>query len=77
TSAGLMWHLATNVLERGGAALPVLGDWVMGELSAGNYRRGVDFACLPCPGSAGLFRYNLYSIAMLKLRYPAQLLALG
>ncbi|MFM5707773.1 ABC transporter substrate-binding protein [Aeromonas veronii] len=73
--AGLKWHQATNLLESGGAAMQVMGDWVKGELSAGNYRPGEDIACLPSPGSAGLFSYNLDSIAMFKQRDPAQLQA--
>ncbi|MGE6105492.1 ABC transporter substrate-binding protein [Aeromonas veronii] len=75
--AGLKWHQATNLLESGGAAMQVMGDWVKGELSAGNYRPGEDISCLPSPGSAGLFSYNLDSIAMFKQRDPAQLQAQG
>ncbi|ENC6372307.1 TPA: ABC transporter substrate-binding protein [Aeromonas veronii] len=75
--AGLKWHQATNLLESGGAAMQVMGDWVKGELSAGNYRPGEDIACLPSPGSVGLFSYNLDSIAMFKQRDPAQLQAQG
>ncbi|EKB10722.1 ABC transporter substrate-binding protein [Aeromonas veronii] len=75
--AGLKWHQATNLLESGGAAMQLMGDWVKGELSAGNYRPGEDIACLPSPGSAGLFSYNLDSIAMFKQRDPAQLQAQG
>ncbi|HHQ4671113.1 TPA: ABC transporter substrate-binding protein [Aeromonas veronii] len=75
--AGLKWHQATNLLESGGAAMQVMGDWVKGELSAGDYRPGEDIACLPSPGSAGLFSYNLDSIAMFKQRDPAQLQAQG
>ncbi|MEH8160590.1 ABC transporter substrate-binding protein [Aeromonas veronii] len=75
--AGLKWHQATNLLESGGAAMQIMGDWVKGELSAGNYRPGEDIACLPSPGSAGLFSYNLDSIAMFKQRDPAQLQAQG
>ncbi|HHQ4678243.1 ABC transporter substrate-binding protein [Aeromonas veronii] len=75
--AGLKWHQATNLLESGGSAMQVMGDWVKGELSAGNYRPGEDIACLPSPGSVGLFSYNLDSIAMFKQRDPAQLQAQG
>ncbi|MFM5593395.1 ABC transporter substrate-binding protein [Aeromonas veronii] len=75
--AGLKWHQATNLLESGGVAMQLMGDWVKGELSAGNYRPGEDIACLPSPGSAGLFSYNLDSIAMFKQRDPAQLQAQG
>ena len=75
--AGLKWHQATTLLENGGAAMQVMGDWVKGELSAGNYRPGEDIECLPSPGSQGLFSYNLDSIAMFKQRDPAQLQAQG
>ena len=68
--AGLKWHQATNLLESGGAAMQIMGDWVKGELSAGNYRPGEDIECLPSPGSANLFSYNLDSIAMFKQRIP-------
>ncbi|MDM5094999.1 ABC transporter substrate-binding protein [Aeromonas rivipollensis] len=75
--AGLKWHQATNLLESGGAAMQIMGDWVKGELSAGNYRPGEDIDCLPSPGSQDLFSYNLDSIAMFKQRDPAQLQAQG
>ncbi|WP_429110283.1 ABC transporter substrate-binding protein [Aeromonas media] len=75
--AGLKWHQATNLLESGGAAMQIMGDWVKGELSASNYRPGEDIDCLPSPGSQGLFSYNLDSIAMFKQRDPAQLQAQG
>lgn len=75
--AGMKWHQATNLLESGGAAMQIMGDWVKGELSAGNYRPGEDIECLPSPGSQGLFSYNLDSIAMFKQRDPAQLQAQG
>ncbi|MGY3945341.1 ABC transporter substrate-binding protein [Aeromonas tecta] len=75
--AGMKWHQATNLLESGGAAMQIMGDWVKGELSAGNYRPGEDIECLPSPGSLGLFSYNLDSIAMFKQRDPAQLQAQG
>ncbi len=72
---GLKWNQATTLLETGGAAMQVMGDWVKGELSAGNYRPGEDILCLPAPGSQGLFSYNIDSIAMFKVREPAQLQA--
>lgn len=75
--ATLKWNQATNLLESGGAAMQLMGDWVKGELSANNYRPGEDIACLPSPGSQGLFSYNLDSIAMFKQRGPAQLQAQG
>ncbi|MGL4251629.1 MAG: ABC transporter substrate-binding protein [Aeromonas sp.] len=75
--ANIKWHQSTNLLESGGAAMQVMGDWVKGELSAGNYRPGEDIACLPSPGSEGLFSYNLDSIAMFKQRDPTQLQAQG
>ncbi|MCS3461896.1 ABC transporter substrate-binding protein [Aeromonas sp. BIGb0445] len=74
---GLKWHLATGQLETGEAAMQIMGDWVKGELSAGNYRPGEDIECLPSPGSQGLFSYNLDSIAMFKQRDPAQTQAQG
>ncbi|PJG59676.1 ABC transporter substrate-binding protein [Aeromonas cavernicola] len=70
--AGMKWHQATNLLESGGAAMQLMGDWVKGELSAGHYRPGEDIICLPSPGSQGLFSYNLDSIALFKQRDPAQ-----
>ncbi|MGL5288476.1 MAG: ABC transporter substrate-binding protein, partial [Aeromonas sp.] len=73
--AGLKWFQATKLLENGGAAMQLMGDWVKGELSAGHYRLGEEIDCLPSPGSRGLFSYNLDSIAMFKQRDPTQLQA--
>lgn len=72
---GLKWNQATTLLETGGAAMQVMGDWAKGELTAADYRPGEDILCLPTPGSQGTFSYNIDSIAMFKVRDPVQLQA--
>lgn len=70
---GLGWNQATVRLEKGEAAMQIMGDWVKGDLSAASYHPGDDILCLPTPGSQGIFIYNIDSIAMFKVRDPVQL----
>lgn len=71
----LKWNQATTLIETGGAAMQIMGDWTKGELTAADYRPGEDILCLPTPGSQGIFSYNIDSIAMFKVRDPLQMQA--
>ena len=58
---GLKWNQASQMLVNGQAAMQLMGDWVKGELTEpGNQA----IRCLPAPGTAGKFSYNLDSLAL-------------
>lgn len=58
---GLKWNQASQMLVNGQAAMQLMGDWVKGELTEpGNQT----IRCLPAPGTAGKFSYNLDSLAL-------------
>lgn len=62
------WNQATHMLIEGSAAMQLMGDWVKGELTAANVVPGKDILCLPAPGTAGKFSYNLDSFAMFNVQ---------
>ncbi|MBS1982610.1 MAG: carbohydrate ABC transporter substrate-binding protein [Bdellovibrionales bacterium] len=66
SSPGRDWNLATGMVIRGEAALQLMGDWVKGEFAIAGQKPGVDYICLPSPGTRGTFSLNNDSIMMLQ-----------
>ncbi len=66
-AAGRDWNIATGMVINGKAAMQVMGDWAKGEFVAAGKKAGVDFACLPAPGTSGQYTFNIDSFAMFKL----------
>ncbi|WP_024872032.1 ABC transporter substrate-binding protein [Tolumonas lignilytica] len=66
------WNQATHMLIEGSAAMQLMGDWVKGELTAASVVPGKDILCLPAPGTAGKFSYNLDSFAMFNVQSPSK-----
>ncbi len=60
----LKWNQQTQLLMDGQAAMQVMGDWVKGEITAAQLIPNRDILCEPAPGTAGMFNYNIDSIAM-------------
>ncbi len=69
---GLSWNQATQMLMDGQAAMQLMGDWVKGELIANGLEPGQTIRCVPAPGTAGKFSYNLDSLAMFEQHDPAR-----
>jgi glucose/mannose transport system substrate-binding protein len=65
---GLKWNQATHMLVEGQAAMQLMGDWVKGELHAPGEPMDPAIRCLPAPGTAGKFSYNLDSLALFQQR---------
>lgn len=63
-AARLKWNQQTQLLIDGQAAMQIMGDWVKGEITAAKLIPNRDVICLPAPGTAGMFNYNIDSIAM-------------
>lgn len=58
------WHEGVGQVQRGEAAMLVMGDWAKGELLAAGQQLDQGFGCLPAPGTA---RYHLYSVDTLTM----------
>lgn len=72
---GRDWNLATAMVIRGEAAMQVMGDWAKGEFLAAGKLPGRDFVCVPAPGTAKSYTFNIDSFAMFKLKNPASVQA--
>ncbi|ABC32731.1 ABC-type sugar transport system, periplasmic component [Hahella chejuensis KCTC 2396] len=74
-AAGRDWNIATSMVINGKAAMQVMGDWAKGEFTAAGKKPGVDYMCLPAPGTSGQFTFNIDSFAMFKLNSDANVKA--
>ena len=66
--AGRDWNLATAMVIDGKAGMQIMGDWAKSEWTASDKVAGKDYQCVPMPGTAGSYTYNIDSIAMFKLK---------
>lgn len=64
---GREWNLATAMVINGKAAMQFMGDWAKGEFLAAGKVPGKDFLCVPAPGTAAAYTFNIDSFAMFKL----------
>ncbi|MGF1911216.1 ABC transporter substrate-binding protein [Vibrio kasasachensis] len=62
----LSWEQATKQLMQQQAAMQLQGDWVKGDLTAMGYKPQVDYYCLPAPGTANTFIYNIDSLVLFR-----------
>jgi glucose/mannose transport system substrate-binding protein len=69
-SAGRDWNLATAMVINGQAGMQFMGDWAKGEFTAAGKKPGVDFLCLPAPGTDKAFTFNIDSMLMFKMKKP-------
>lgn len=67
-SPGRDWNLTTALVMDGRAAFQLMGDWAKGEFLAAGKQPGKDFLCLPAPGTANAFTFNVDSFAMFQLK---------
>jgi len=58
------WNLATAMVINGKAAMQFMGDWAKGEFTAAGKSPGTDYICVPAPGTAGSFTFNIDSFIM-------------
>ena len=71
-SAGRDWNLATAMIINGKAGMQFMGDWAKGEFTAAGKQAGKDYLCVPAPGTAKDFTFNIDSLAMFKQTDPAK-----
>lgn len=67
-SPGRDWNLTTAMVMDGRAAFQLMGDWAKGEFLAAGKVPGKDFLCVPAPGTAASFTFNVDSFAMFQLK---------
>ena len=63
---GRDWNLATAMVIKGEAGMQFMGDWAKGEFTAAGKVPGKDYLCLPAPGTANAFTFNIDSFVMFK-----------
>ncbi len=64
--AGQDWNMETAKVINGQAGMQLMGDWAKSEWSAAGKKAGVDYECVPFPGSQGIYSYTIDSLAMFK-----------
>jgi glucose/mannose transport system substrate-binding protein len=65
-AAGRDWNLATAMVINGKAGMQFMGDWAKGEFAAAGKKPGTDYLCLPAPGTASAYTFNIDSMLMFK-----------
>jgi len=71
-AAGRDWNLATAMVIKGEAGMQLMGDWAKGEFMATGKLPGKDFLCVPSPGSAKAYTFNVDSFALFKVKGQAK-----
>lgn len=61
------WNENTAKVINGDAAFQFMGDWAKGEFRKAGKQPSTDYLCLPVPGTAGQFLFNIDSFAIFKL----------
>jgi glucose/mannose transport system substrate-binding protein len=69
-SAGRDWNQATALVINGKAGMQFMGDWAKGEFTSAGKTAGKDYLCVPAPGTAKSYTFNIDSIAMFKVKDP-------
>lgn len=64
---GRDWNITTSMVIKGEAGMQFMGDWAKGEFLAAGKAPGVDFVCMPVPGTSGTFTFNVDSFIMFDL----------
>lgn len=62
------WNQATAQVIQGKAGMQAMGDWAKSEWSNAKKVAGKDYQCVPFPGTAGSYTYNVDSLAMFKVK---------
>ncbi len=69
------WNLATAMVINGKAAMQFMGDWAKGEFTAADMVPNADYVCMPAPGTAGSFTFNIDSFIMFEQKNDAAITA--
>ncbi|MBD1550962.1 ABC transporter substrate-binding protein [Pseudomonas typographi] len=73
--SGKDWNLTTADVINGKAGMQPMGDWAKSEWTAAKKVAGKDYLCVPFPGTAGSYTYNVDSLAMFNVKNKGTLAA--
>lgn len=66
-SSGQDWVASTSMLTHGRAGMLLMGDWAKAEMQAAGRRPGSDILCVPMPGTAQAFTFDIDALAMFQV----------
>jgi glucose/mannose transport system substrate-binding protein len=69
---GRNWNVAASRLANGEAGMQFMGDWAKPIIQTAQRRGGLEFACVPAPGTAKSYAYTVDSFALFKVNSPAK-----
>jgi glucose/mannose transport system substrate-binding protein len=69
---GRDWIWASQKLAKGEAGMQLMGDWAKPVFLAAQHDSGLEFACVPAPGTAKAFSFAVDSFAMFKVNSAAK-----
>lgn len=69
-SLGRNWNQTTALVINDEAAMQIMGDWAKGEFLAANKIENIDYICIPAPGTANQFSFNVDSFVFFKSQDP-------
>jgi glucose/mannose transport system substrate-binding protein len=75
TAMGRDWNVAASRLANGEAGMQFMGDWAKPVFLQAQKDRGLEFACVPAPGSVKAYAYIVDSFALFKVNGPAKVKA--
>jgi glucose/mannose transport system substrate-binding protein len=75
TAMGRDWNVASARLANGEAGMQLMGDWAKPMFLAAQKDGGMEFACVPAPGTAGAFAFTVDSFALFKVSGAARIKA--
>lgn len=67
-SKGRSWDATSKMVIEGRAAFQIMGDWAKGEFLVAEKRPGIDFLCVPAPGTSDAFAFVVDTFAMFQLK---------
>jgi glucose/mannose transport system substrate-binding protein len=62
------WNEGTQSVMAGETLAQIMGDWAKGEFTRAGKKSGVDYLCVPSPGTAGSMNFNTDGFLFLKTR---------
>ena len=75
TAVGRDWILASSTLVKGQAGMQLMGDWAKPVFLTAQKNAGLEFSCVPAPGTAKAFSFAVDSFAMFKIKSAAKIKA--
>jgi glucose/mannose transport system substrate-binding protein len=75
TVMGRDWILASSMLVKGQAGMQFMGDWAKPLFLAAQKDAGLEFSCVPAPGTAKAYSFAVDSFALFKVKSAARIKA--